>query len=114
MYFMFNIVVKYKKERIDKLLVLNGALVINSLTKLNGKKQPILTYREKHDRNGESDGHQHSQPDEEHQDIQGVHPAVGVQQLRLHAAWKPGCKVWGVSSTKLWTSGSFMTSGRTR
>lgn len=60
--------------------------MINSLTNLNGKKQPILTYREKNDRNGESDGHQHSQPDEEHQDIQGVHSAVGVQQLRLHAA----------------------------
>lgn len=69
--------------------VLNGALLMNSLTKLWGKKQPILTYREKHDRNGESDGHQHSQPDEQHQDIQGVHSAVGVQQLRLHAAWNP-------------------------
>lgn len=60
-----------------------------------------FSYREKNNGNREGDGHQHCQPDEEHQHIQGVHAAVGVQQLRLHATWRPECNIWHISSTKL-------------
>lgn len=53
------------------------------------RKSNTVTYRKKNDRNGEGDGHQHCQPDQEHQDVQGVHLAVGVQQLGFHGAYKP-------------------------
>lgn len=46
-----------------------------------------VSYWEENHRHSQGDGHQHSQAHTEDQDIQGVHFAVGVQQLWLHITY---------------------------
>ena len=43
------------------------------------------SHREQDHGDGERDGHQHGQTHAQEEDVQGVHLAVGVQELRLHA-----------------------------
>ena len=44
-----------------------------------------VSHREQDHGDGESDGHQHGQTHAQEEHVQGVHLAVGVQELRLHA-----------------------------
>ena len=50
----------------------------------DGRQPPHDTYREQHHGDGEGDGGQHSQTDDQQDDIGLVDLGVGVQQLGLH------------------------------